>query len=146
MASVKICISIWFVDCLANRYLWRAFHCCLFAQIVNETLGTKLLSMFQVKAISVSRHHRKSSSFFAISFCAQILILARMSHVPLFWQWLLVLLAHSSMSANKTQAWTFFAWFSFCILKRLLVTFYIFKRTVLPRYPKQLSVLTNHFR
>ena len=47
---------------------------------------------------------------------------------------------------EKTQAWTFFAWFSFCILKKLLSTFYIFKRTVVPRYPKQLSLLTNHFR
>ena len=197
--------------------------------------------MFQMKAISVSRHHRKSSSVFDISFCALILI-----HGSGFIVWTIKSLfsigrcfpmEHSSpyfllktqsfygltlngthkkrnqpkmvvsnwmrshrvvwsvsnrasvwrhtffaSSANefpwastlecpkhictraailawiactartfvdvweKTQAWTFFAWFSFCILTKLLVTFYIFKRTVLPRYPKQLSLLTNHFR
>ena len=47
---------------------------------------------------------------------------------------------------EKTQAWTFFACLSFCILKKLVVTFYIFKRTIVSRYPKQLSLLTNHFR
>ena len=35
VASVKICISIWSVDCLANWYLRPAVLCCLFAQIVN---------------------------------------------------------------------------------------------------------------
>ena len=63
-------------------------------------------------------------------------------HVPPFWHGLLLLLAHSSMSENKTQAWTFFAWFvTFCIFKKLLVSFYNFKRTILPRYPKQVSLL-----
>ena len=66
-ASTEICISIWFVDCLANWYLRRAFLCCLFAQIVNVTLWGL--------AISVSRHHTEKADVFDISFCAPILIL-----------------------------------------------------------------------
>ena len=68
---VKIGISIWFVDCLANWYLRRAFLCCLFAQIVNVTSwGLKqpspnnlrksnvfLLQLFlNVRATSLSMH------------------------------------------------------------------------------------------
>ena len=67
-----------------------------------------------------------------------------LAHVPPFWHGLLLLLVHSTMSEKKTQAWTFFAWFvTFCIFKKLIVSFYIFKRTILPRYPKQVSLLTN---
>ena len=40
----------------------------------RDFMRTKLLSMFHMKAISVSRHHRKSSCF-DISFCALIPIL-----------------------------------------------------------------------
>ena len=52
-------------------------------------------------------------------------------HVPPFWHGFLLLLAHSSMSEKKTQADAsiFFAWFvTFCIIKKLLVLFYIFKK------------------
>ena len=55
-ASTEICISIWFVDCLANWYLRRAFLCCLFAQIVNVTLWGL--------AISVLRHHTEKAALF----------------------------------------------------------------------------------
>ena len=64
MASVKIYISIWFVDCLANWYVRRAFLCCLFAQIVNVTLwGLVPFHMFPMKAISVWRHQKKQLCF-----------------------------------------------------------------------------------
>ena len=76
MASVKICISFWLVDCPANRYLWRAFHCCLFAQIVNVTLwGLAPFHVSNESNLSFEASHRKGSSVFDISFCAQILIL-----------------------------------------------------------------------
>ena len=49
-----------------------------------------------------------------------------LAHVPPFWHGLLLLLVHSSMSEKRAQAWTFFAWFvTFCIFKKLLVSFYI---------------------
>ena len=65
MVSVNIYISIWFVACPANRYLWRAFHCCLFAQIVNVTLlEIELLPIwFKWKQSAFARpHHTKKAT------------------------------------------------------------------------------------
>ena len=76
VARVKICISVWFVDCLANWYVRREFLCCLFAHIVNVTLWE--LAPFHVSNesnLSFEASHRKSSSVFDISLWAVILIL-----------------------------------------------------------------------
>ena len=71
-------------------------------------------------------------------------------HVPPFWHGLLLLLAHSSMSEKKNTSRRFdifrFSWFvTFCIIKSYLFCSIFLKRTALPRYPKQVSLLTNRF-